>query len=99
MDVPSSLIVVHTRDFNLLEAYVDSWHMDVVQMEIYGLVGFGFFKKIEANRVVEFLHNGLVDFKLFDQVHIAHPAPTDPPPSPEFEPEERQEPEGKASSD
>ena len=59
----------------------------------------GFFKKIGTNRVVEFLLNGLVDFKLLDEVHIAHPAPTDPPPSPESEPEQRQQPEGKASSD
>ena len=58
-----------------------------------------FFKKIEANRVVEYLLNGLVDFKLVDHVHVAHPAPTDPPPSPESEPEERQQPKGKASSD
>ena len=45
MDVPSSLVVVDKRNFNLLEAYVDSRHMDVVQMEMYGFVGFGFFQE------------------------------------------------------
>lgn len=73
--------------------------MDVVKMEIYGLIGFGFFEKIEANRVVEFLLNGLVDFKLFEEMYIADPAPTDPPASPESESKQRQQPEGEASSD
>ena len=68
MDVPSSLIVVDTRDFNLLEAYMDSWHMDVVQMGDLRTCRLCFLRRLRLIESLNIYSTAWVDFKLVDHV-------------------------------
>lgn len=98
MDVPSALILVSRRDLSLLDHFVSSWAMDAVEVEVYGSYGFGFFDQNEANRVIEFLREGPVEFKMFEEGEPQPPNPPPPPPSPERQTEQREPPEGEAAS-
>ena len=78
MVFPSSVILVRRRDFPFLDQLAGSLDMDVVEVEIYGWLGYGFFIEDEAERVLEVIINIGFDFKFLKETEFADHYPPAP---------------------
>lgn len=88
MELPSSVVYVRSSDFPSVALYVQEMEFDVVDTELCGYRGFGFWQQAELSRLLSFLNERGIEFRLMDAADLDSSTdssvrvPEAPPPSP-----------------